>query len=330
MRILVTGSTGFLGKHLIRKISQNHDLEIRALVRTSNQDILDFLKDHNTEIFKGDITDKEACIQAGKDCEIIIHMAAFLSDWDPWKKFHEVNVRGAENILESAIKNKVKQFIFISTNDVYGFSHKTVITEDEKINPDNFGYCKSKAMAQIILQNGLKEAKIPLTILYPLWIFGPEDKTFIPGIIEILQGNIAITIGKKTNLVPLTYVKNLVYYIEKAIGNSTAYNRGYFIGLEEKVLWKDFYQFFIDSLGFKPKFIRLPRWFGLCIAGLIEFWYWILPLKSRPPITRYVIKNFGNRVIYSTEKVRKDLGPPPYNLEKSMKETFDYFKGAGP
>jgi len=325
MKVLITGSTGFVGKHLIRKLSQNINLQIKALIRTHSESNLKFLQEHKVEVVKGDITDKDSCLTAAENCEIIIHLAAYLSDWDPWEKFYEVNVKGAENIAEAAIKNKSRQFIYISTNDVFGFSHKTTITEDEKINPDNYGYCKSKALAQKILTERLKKAEIPLTIFYPLWIFGPEDKTFFPGIIEILEGNTAITIGKKNNLVPLTYVKNLVHYIEKSIGNSISFNRGYFIGLEEKVIWKDFYQYFIEGLGFKPKFLWLPRWLGLTIAGLIEFWFWILPLKSR----RYVIKNFGNRVIYSTEKVRKDLGPAPYNLESSMKETLDYFKNTG-
>ncbi len=325
MNILITGATGFVGKHLIRLLQKKQNYKLFALLRTPSKENMEFLSKYNINAILGDITNKNTCINAGNGMDIIIHMAAFLSDWDPWEKFEKVNITGTKNILESAIENKIKQFIHISTNDVFGFEHKTTIYETEEIAPDNFGYSKSKALAQKEVYKYLKNTSIPYTIHYPLWIFGPEDKTFIPGLIEILDSGIALIIGKKNKLVPLTYVKNLAFYIEKSIMNKKTFNEGFFIGLEEQVTWRQFYKFFEEKMQFKPKYIRLPKWFGMTLAFFVEFIYTILPLKSRPPLTRYVIKNFANEVIYSVKKVRDVLGKAPYDLKKTIDETFDYF-----
>ncbi len=118
MKILVTGSTGFLGRCLTRKLVKSYD--VRCLVRkTSNTSMLPT----ECEIVVGDFMDKESLEKAIENVDIIIHAAGSLgSSMDAYK----INYDGTKNIIELA--SRVKKFIFVSSFmasemlGLYGFS----------------------------------------------------------------------------------------------------------------------------------------------------------------------------------------------------------------
>ena len=103
--ILITGSTGFLGKHLIKVLDKKN---IKCLVRKDSN--VNHLKD--IELVYGDITDANSLDKSLKGVKEVIHLAASTHDQS---LFHIVNVNGTKNLLEACKKNSVKRFIFISS-----------------------------------------------------------------------------------------------------------------------------------------------------------------------------------------------------------------------
>lgn len=104
MKILITGSSGFIGSHLIKRLNPIHEI--------STYDIKD----------NKDILDKDALSENMKKVNIVIHLAALVKQAESWKKTDSyliTNGLGTFKVLEAAEKNKVSRVILLSSAAVY-------------------------------------------------------------------------------------------------------------------------------------------------------------------------------------------------------------------
>ena len=143
MKVLVTGSEGFIGRNLVK-----------------------YLKDRGFEVFSLDISGGELRLDVTEfdtlsrslsniDFDAVIHLAAIAnipeSIKDPYKCF-KVNVYGTLNILEIASRKNIRRFIYASSANVYGLPLKLPVDEDTPFNPRT-PYDYSKVAAEAIVQS---------------------------------------------------------------------------------------------------------------------------------------------------------------------------------
>lgn len=178
-KIFVTGASGFVGSNLVRKLVKQGNL-VTVLLRKSSSH--PFLK--NLEIKKtyGDITDYNSIVKAMKDCDYVIHSAAFISfNRADAKKMHQVNITGTKNIIKAALKLKVKKVVYVSACAAVGYSKKIV---NENFNfPKKYkkiAYMHTKHLAE---KEAFKASKkgLNITIVNPCTIFGQGDITLNTG-----------------------------------------------------------------------------------------------------------------------------------------------------
>ena len=172
MRILVTGSSGFLGAHLVENlILKGHDVAL--FQRNQLKPIL------GKENFQGDILDSALVDHAIKKLkpDIIYHLAAQSSpkySWDNPKFTMQTNVEGTINILNS-IKSysSHSKLVMVSSSAVYG-EHPlgSALIETDILNPVS-PYGLSKLSAEIICQLYIKQFGIQCVIVRPFFIIGP-------------------------------------------------------------------------------------------------------------------------------------------------------------
>ena len=110
-RVLITGGTGFLGKHLSDAL----------LKEGASLSILDFRKPgweiREGNFYEADIRDKDKLNTLCRNIDIVFHLAAMPSiARGKFNEYFEINVKGTENILEAAFQNKVKKFVHISSS----------------------------------------------------------------------------------------------------------------------------------------------------------------------------------------------------------------------
>lgn len=160
--ILITGASGSIGSNLVIKLLKHYQCKvIRAMSNDENglHELLENIdtnlksfnlksrmKKNNFRILYGDVRDYKRCISATKNVDIVIHAAAMkhvsICEYNP-KETIKTNVYGTKNIIKASIKNKVKKFIFIST--------------DKAVNPTNdMGSSKQKAEQISLTSNFLK------------------------------------------------------------------------------------------------------------------------------------------------------------------------------
>ena len=174
-KILVTGATGFLGSHLLPKLTEL-GAEITCLVRESS-DTSRLPKDVN--IIRADLLTGEKLCDALYDQDILIHMAALLFGID-WQDYLNANVRCAEQIaaaMQACGQHAPKKVILISSQAATGPAGKEQPVNESTLPHPVSAYGWSKLLVERTLQSQYTR---DLAILRPSIIYGSGDLGLLP------------------------------------------------------------------------------------------------------------------------------------------------------
>ena len=195
MKILVTGGAGFIGKHLVRSLLENGNfVTIFDNFSNSTKDSITSLVDIGAKVIEGDITKLVDILNAAKDQDIVIHLAAKISVSEslsnPSETF-QVNVDGTRNILTACEKNHVKKLIVSSSAAVYGESSPNVkLTEESKTDPIS-PYGESKVRMEQEIREFDSKHDIDCVILRFFNIYGIGQTSEYAGVITKFKERIA-------------------------------------------------------------------------------------------------------------------------------------------
>jgi dTDP-glucose 4,6-dehydratase len=201
MKILVTGGAGFIGANFILYWFKNHPqdfiVNLDKLTYAGNLENLKSIQDNpNYQFIQGDICDGEVVDEAMRGIDIVIHFAAEShvdrSITEPCN-FVRTNVLGTQVLLEAALKNNVKKFHHISTDEVYGslnLEDKNIFNERTVYNPRS-PYSASKAGSDHLVRAYYHTYNLPVTISNCSNNFGPyqfPEKLIALAITNLLEG----------------------------------------------------------------------------------------------------------------------------------------------
>ena len=164
----MTGATGFIGQHLIEDLA-GLGYSIRIVSRQKNPKM--WVKNTNFELVQGDISNLDFMLSVTKGIDIIINMAAELKNTD---NFENTNITGVKNIVASALKNKVKRIVHLSSVGVIGMQYSNVpinVNEETKPNPQN-KYEVTKLASEGVLIESTRGKEIELVVLRPTNVYG--------------------------------------------------------------------------------------------------------------------------------------------------------------
>jgi dTDP-glucose 4,6-dehydratase len=162
MKILVTGGAGFIGSHFIKMaIAGDLGLSISELTILDKltyagklANLLPLNSQADFRFIKGDISDINIVEEATKNVDLVVNFAAESHvdrSIDSSLEFLNANVLGVGVLLEACLRNKVKRFAQVSTDEVYGTISQGSWDEEYKLNP-NSPYAASKAAGDLLVQ----------------------------------------------------------------------------------------------------------------------------------------------------------------------------------
>lgn len=209
--ILITGGCGFIASnfinYIVSKYPNTNFFNIDILYYCSNINNIS-VNNNNYKFFKGDINDFNfiSFILSEYNIDAIIHFAAQShvdNSFDTSLQYTKDNIMGTHTLLEaSRIYNKLKRFIHISTDEVYGEVHinHSGCIEESILNPTN-PYAATKAAAEMLVNSYYHSYKLPVIITRGNNVYGPNQypEKLIPKFVELLKNNKKMTIHGKGN-----------------------------------------------------------------------------------------------------------------------------------
>ena len=244
MKIVVTGSAGYVGSYLIKKLLEDEKFADYEIVGVDN-----FLvgKEENhkligenkrLKLLKGDICDKEFVKWLLKDTEIVYHLAAISGVVQCSKMPHlamKVNIGGTLNLLESSVTHKIKKFIFFSSAAVYGEPEKMPISEDFPTLPKS-PYAITKLCGENFCEYFRHQFGLNTVILRLFNAYGPRQSLHsayaaaIPAFITSVMNEKPITIfgtGYQTrDFIYVKDVSNAALFVAMKEDSKGIYNIG--------------------------------------------------------------------------------------------------------
>ncbi len=245
--ILITGANGWLGRTLIKSLVFGLDkskdfgrpqknLKIKCLILPGEN--ADFIasqsQSNNIKIFYGDITNPKDCEIFMKNSKgaILFHCAGIIHP-KKVKHFYDINVYGTENILISAVKNRVKKAIIVSSNSPCGVNPNKEHVFDEKCEYNPYlNYGKSKMIMEKLVKDYVKKGLIEAVIIRPPWFYGPyQPKRQTQFYKMIINGKLPI-VGSGDNNRSMACTINICQGIFRAAINNNANGNIYWISDE--------------------------------------------------------------------------------------------------
>ena len=205
MNILITGATGFIGRHLVKRLANEGKYNITCLIRTTSNIAL--LKPYNVEFIYADITDASALTKIKGDFDILYHCAALVYNDDPSTLDH-INKVGTHNACELAYRLGVKRFVYLSSVAVVSGNDNVPLIEDLPYAATNkYGQSKIEAEKTVL---EYRNKGVPTVILRPPMVYGPDEPHMMGALLKLLKYRLLPTINNGKNHLHMIYVENLV------------------------------------------------------------------------------------------------------------------------
>lgn len=326
--VLITGASGFIGGHLVEANLKKGN-RVRAMVLPGDPGTERLSKRKGVQVVSGDVRDYDSVRRACAGMDIVFHCAAVVTDWAPKALFRDVTVRGTENMCRAALAAHVSRFVDMSTNDVFGIDEKNVMDETFPLRKWGEPYPDSKIEAEKITWRFHREHGLPVTMVYPCWVFGPGDMTFVYPLAEAIVKR-ELLFWRKDVIVWTAYIKNLVDLLmlisidERAVGN------GYLVHDGEYVTLQNFCKGIAEALGSRPATLHIPYFAAYAAAYAMEMVWKALGKTERPLLTTYVVKNLGSRFRFSINKAERELGwKPKVPFREGFTRTMEWLKTLG-
>lgn len=232
MKVLVTGSDGFIGSHLTETLVKlGYDVKAFVYYNSFNSwgwlDSLpkDILK--NIDVFCGDIRDPNGVRTAIKGVDLIFHLAALIAipySYHSPDSYVDTNIKGTLNVLQAARDYNVSKTIITSTSEVYGTAKYVPIDENHPFQGQS-PYSATKIGADRLAESFYRSFSLPIAIARPFNTYGPRQsaRAVIPTIItQLLSGKNEIKLGSLAPTRDFNYVLDTVNgFIEIAKSDKT-------------------------------------------------------------------------------------------------------------
>ena len=297
MIVLVTGSTGFVGREVVRALC-SRGLEVRCLVHTPGREAV--FEGRPVDVHYGSIGDPAALNAAFYNVDVVIHLVARIRETGS-ATFQNVNRKGTENVIAAAVDDGVKHFILMSA-----------IGAAENYR---YKYLHSKWQAeQAVIRSGL-----PYTILRPSIQFGPGDEFInaLAGLVRVFPV-VPVAGSGRARFQPIA-VDEVARCVADAACRDDLNGKVIEIGGPEHLNYNDIVDIIARTFGVRRLKLHVPMPLMRMAVRVMEM------LLPRPPATREQLRMVAvpNITKLGTVEAVFEFKPRP------LQGNIDYIKGIG-
>lgn len=311
-KIFVTGADGFIGSHLVEKLTKE-GYSVKALSLYNSFNTMGWLDNleknvlNNIEVVSGDIRDSRFIRNEVKGADVVFHLASLIAipySYHAPESYIDTNIKGTFNVLQAALDHNVQQVIHTSTSEVYGSAQFVPITEEHP-QVGQSPYSASKIGADQMAYSFYCSYGLPVSTVRPFNTYGPRQsmRAVIPTIInQVLAGQSELLLGNINATRDFNFVYDTVQGMSSFVGNSKAFGQVINIGTGVEVTIKNVVEMVSKISGIELKIIKDD-------------------VRIRPD------KSEVERLCADNKKAQDILNwKPLFTLEKGLEKTYEWFK----
>lgn len=323
-RVLVTGATGFVGSSLAHRLAED-GYDVRILVRgTSNASRPELA---GAEVCIGDVTDPDSLREAVKGIDVVYHCAAlYRTGGLPDSAYWAVNCEGTKNLLQASRDADVPRFIHCSTCGVHTSVKNPPADETAPYNPGDV-YQAAKCEGEKEALRYHREYALPVTVLRPVGVYGPEDTRWLKLFRGIARSRF-VMLGSGETLIHMVYISDLVDAFRLAADTPGSIGQVYIAGGERYVTLNELTRVIADAVGAVPPRWHIPVKPVRILSGICEDI--CRPLGINPPLFRRRVDFFVKNRAFDISKARRELAyTPRVSLGEGARRTSDWYRAQG-
>lgn len=318
MNAFVTGATGFIGSRVVRRLRQSGH-EVSCLVRpSSNTSGLDGL---GVRLVRGDLADKPSLASGMAGADWLVHVGAVYSFWARDRRsFRRVNAEGVRNVMEAAIEAGVSKAVHVSSVVVYGRPASSPVTEDTPPGRVLFSqYARTKHEGDLAAWALREERGLPLVVVYPGGVLGPDDpKPTGQYIRSLVRGRMPAVACDRTKF-PFVHVDDVAEGIVRAAEVPGNIGERYFL-VAENLTFGQINRLVAEEAGIRLPFLRMPDPLAVASAALLTG---LATLTGRPPLfglSLDQVNTMRHSAVFDGSKASRKLGGVYRTVREAVRE----------
>ena len=320
MKVLVTGATSLLGRHVATLLGVRGDTVSVLQRRQSGLGFDEHL---------GDVADRDAVEASVAGVEAVIHIAARAAATGTWEQFERTNIDGTRNLIEAASDAGVERFVHVSSPSVAHTGSSLVGAPAGAANPIEARgyYARSKAEAELIALNG-SASGMAVVAIRPHLIWGPGDTQLVGRIVSrSKEGRLAI-VGTGAALIDTTYIDNAADSLVAALDRARSLGGRAFVVTngQPRPVW-ELINRIVVAAGLETPSIRVP--YGVARTGgkVVEHLWDFRETDEDPPMTSFLAEQLGTAHWFDQRETRAALGwEPSVSLAQGFERLRDWFQ----
>ena len=307
---LVTGATGFIGRHLVRFLAER-GVRVRAMARDPERGRE--LAHPNVEVVVGDFGDPAAIDGIAAGIDTVFHLASVMKGTAD--EFERVDLAGGRRLLDEAKRAGVRRFVFTSTMGAFklgGLRDGSVVTEEMSDDPERVGhYSRAKLLMERLLLEANGTGDIEAVVLRPGLVFGDGISPYLEHLPHVgsFKGDRYTVFGDGEVPLQLTYVGNVVDALWRAATSPDAPGQTFTIIDDDVPTQRQFVRRLAELTG-RPLTVRtIPRPAAWLIGLGVETAAGVL--RQKPPTTRQLLLGKTAKLAFDCSRAKRVLGWTP-------------------
>ena len=289
MLVLVTGATGFLGRHVVPALQERHH-QVRCLVHTPGRERV--FPPRTVDIQYGNVLNPDALAAAFNGVDAVVHLVGTIRRRNK-NTYDQVNRQGMANVVAAAKEARVKHLVFIS---VIGAT-----------STRSYPYLYSKWQCE----QEVAKSCLSYTIIQSSIIFGAGDE-FLNTIAAMVKAFPVLTVaGSGRNRIQPIAVEDLARCIATAVDREELRGKTIELGGPQQLSYNEILAIVARTMGKRRLMLHLPVW-------LMFITIWALQVLPRPPVTLDQLRLLPLRNVAEPHSVEDNFGFTPMTVEGNI------------
>jgi nucleoside-diphosphate-sugar epimerase len=319
--VVVTGATGFVGRHVVERLLEEDGVRLRCLVRSSSDTEFLTALGPRVSLCVGDVTRPESLSRIFDGAWGVVHLAGHRDFWSRRRSdYYALNEEGAVNVFRAARRAGVEKAVQVSTPLAFGVPDDRPFDEESTAGRHPSDYGRSKYRGDCGAWRLYEDEGLPLTIVYLAAVIGAGDPKPTMEVRRAVEGRLPALVGADTTYT-YVHVRDAAEAIVRALLYPGSVGRRYLIGTE-RATTREYFELIGELADVPVPSLDLPESLLIPVAKALER---VSTWTGRRPVLPVDIleTTAAGSLLFDGSRAIEELGMKYTSLRQALAESIE-------